>query len=134
MEQPPQKLSHKVPEARLSPAEWEIMCLLWKIGKPFTVESIHKETCKIRKRDHYTINTLLKRMERKGWVAFDREVKRPYPGRVLIHPQPAIARKVKEFLHQDLAADPEALAEVQRQLDTLRAAKREEATESADPR
>ena len=134
LEPTPQELSRDLPKARLSCAEWELMCVIWKLNKAFTTRDIHHEILKIRQLDRASVNTLLRRLEEKGWITFDRTVGRPYPGRALIHPKPALVRKVNTFLHQDLAADPEALAEVRRQLDELTTAKQKSTPEGASPR
>ena len=118
--EPAKYLSHDIPQKRLSRGEWELMRIVWKLDKPFSVEAIHKEACKSRQRDFYTVNTQLKRMETKGWIAFNRRVRRPYPGRPLIDPQAALIWKVQDFLLHELGKEPDALAEVQRQVDALK--------------
>ena len=53
---------------RLSPAETEILSLVWNLGKA-TVQDVHEALPKTRKIANATVQTLLRRLEKKGYVA-----------------------------------------------------------------
>lgn len=51
----------------LSKSEIEIARLLWEVG-PATVREIHERVCELRKADFATVQTFLRRIERKGYA------------------------------------------------------------------
>lgn len=59
-------------EERLSPSEWEIMRICWKLGRA-NVRDILREDLKKRTRDYRTILTFASRMERKGFLTVEKE-------------------------------------------------------------
>ena len=59
---------------RLSRAEAEILSLVWSIGKA-TVQDVHEALPKARKIANATVQTLLRRLEKKGYVARQRHGK-----------------------------------------------------------
>ena len=59
---------------RLSPAETEILSLVWKCGKA-TVQDVHEALPKKRKIANATVQTLLRRLEKKGYVAHKKQGK-----------------------------------------------------------
>lgn len=61
------RLRKTVPKERLSPSEWEIMRICWRLGS-CTVRDVLTEDLKTHKRDYRTILTFMTRMARKGWL------------------------------------------------------------------
>ena len=52
---------------RLSPSEWEIMMICWRLGRA-NVRQILREDLKTRIRDYRTILTFVSRIAKKGWL------------------------------------------------------------------
>ena len=61
------RLRKTLPKERLSPSEWEIMRICWRLGE-CTVRDVLREDLKAHKRDYRTILTFMTRMARKGWL------------------------------------------------------------------
>ena len=59
-------------DERLSPSEWEIMRICWRLGRA-NVRQILREDLKKRTRDYRTILTFVSRMARKGYLEVDSE-------------------------------------------------------------
>ena len=59
-------------EERLSPSEWEIMRICWKLGRA-NVRQILKEDLKKKTRDYRTILTFVSRMAGKGFLKVEKE-------------------------------------------------------------
>ncbi|MDH3745874.1 MAG: BlaI/MecI/CopY family transcriptional regulator [Acidobacteriota bacterium] len=57
---------------RLSPSEWEIMRICWRLGRA-NVREIHGKDRKKPKRDYRTILTFVSRMEKKGFLKVEKE-------------------------------------------------------------
>ena len=56
-----------LPKERLSPSEWEIMRICWRLGR-CTVREVLEEDLKSHNRDYRTILTFMTRMAGKGWL------------------------------------------------------------------
>ena len=93
---------------RLSSAEWELMELCWRLC-PAPVERIHTESKKTKDRDYNTVSTLLKRMEVKGWLKFDRNRPKPYEVKVLVDRTTALLVEVDLFLDEIVGEDLDTL-------------------------
>ena len=61
-----------VPRERLSPSEWEIMQICWRLGR-CTVREVLREDLKTHIRDYRTILTFMTRTANKGWLAVEKE-------------------------------------------------------------
>lgn len=59
-------------EERLSPSEWQIMCICWKLGRA-NAREILREDLKKRTRDYRTILTFVSRMAAKGFLHVEKE-------------------------------------------------------------
>jgi len=64
-------------EERLSPSEWEIMRICWKLGRANVRDILH-EDLKKKNRDYRTILTFLSRMERKGFLRVEKVLNTNY--------------------------------------------------------
>ena len=60
----------KIPR-KLSPAEWRVMNLCWKLRKA-TARQIYEASLQDQKRDYQTIKTLLDRITGKGYLKMDK--------------------------------------------------------------
>lgn len=56
-----------LPKERLSPSEWQIMQICWRLGS-CTVREVLREDSKAHNRDYRTILTFMTRMATKGWL------------------------------------------------------------------
>jgi BlaI family transcriptional regulator, penicillinase repressor len=56
---------------KLSPAEWKVMNLCWKLRKA-TARQIYEESLKDQKRDYQTVKTLLDRITGKGYLRMEK--------------------------------------------------------------
>lgn len=111
----PKSQSDEIPPSRLSSAEWELMELCWRLC-PAPVVEIHAESKKTKDRDFNTVSTLLKRMEVKGWLKFDRKQSRPYPCHVQVSREAALRVEIDMFLDEIVGEDPEAIAMLEERL------------------
>ena len=88
----------------LSPAETEMLRVLWQLGRG-TVQQVLDSLPEGRDVAYATVQTLLRRMERKGYVAHDAEGKahvfRPAVGR-----EDVIRRTVGDFVDRLFGGDP----------------------------
>ncbi len=55
------------PKERLSPAEWQLMRICWRLGRA-NVRQVLREDLKTHIRDYRTILTFMTRMTKKGWL------------------------------------------------------------------
>ncbi len=99
------RLRKTVPKERLSPSEWEIMRICWRLGR-CTVRDVLAEDQRTRKRDYRTILTFMTRMARKGWL-------RGHKVGNTNHYSPAVAqdkavlREIELFLDAVIGRQPE---------------------------
>ena len=113
------RLRKTVPKERLSPSEWEIMRICWRLGR-CTVREVLLEDLKNHKRDYRTILTFMTRMARKGWLATTKAGRKNlYAPNVAA--DRALAEETKRFLVEVVGRDPDRLALVKRELERARA-------------
>ena len=56
---------------KLSPAEWKVMNLCWKLRKA-TARQIYEASSQNQERDYQTVKTLLDRIEAKGYLKMEK--------------------------------------------------------------
>lgn len=97
----------KPDEQQLSPAEWQMMRILWRIGRA-SVRQVLEEDLKKRNRDYRTILTFLSRMEAKGFLSVEKEGNTNYYTPVLAKKK-GLQVEIGRFLDEVLGADREGL-------------------------
>ena len=85
------------PEKRLSPFEWELLEICWQFGEP-TVVDVHRTVIEDRPMNYNAVNCILKRMETKGWLEFDRSQNRRFRCRPIYSRDEALAIEVDHAL------------------------------------
>jgi len=112
------RLRKTLPRDGLSPSEWEIMRICWRLGQ-CTVREVLAEDLKTRKRDYRTILTFMTRMATKGWLATAKR-----GNRNLYEPTVAeacaVAHEIDRFLADVVGEEPESLELVERALSRRR--------------
>ncbi len=100
---------------RLSPTEWMLMRICWRLGRT-SVAAVMEESLKDSIHDYRTVQTLLNRLVKKGYLQADRKAK--------IHQfspsvaQPAALRlEIRHFLDDFVGPEPEHRAIVREMLD-----------------
>ena len=106
------RLRKTVPKERLSPSEWEIMRICWRLGS-CTVRDVLEEDLKTRRRDYRTILTFMTRMASKGWL---RVLKRGNTNHYVptIDPESALEKEIQRFLDEVVGMEPKALQLLER--------------------
>ena len=104
----------------LSPAETEILRLVWRRGEA-TVQQVCAELPAQRKIGYATVQTLLRRLEKKGYVRH-RAVGKAYVFYPAVEREHVIKRSVNEFLERLFGGDPLPLMEHLAEHGRLRAA------------
>ncbi|MBN1126760.1 MAG: BlaI/MecI/CopY family transcriptional regulator [Sedimentisphaerales bacterium] len=93
----------------LSPAETEILRLLWEIGTG-TVQQIYEKLPSERQITYATVQTLLRRLEKKGYVTHTIEGKahvfQPYARR-----EQVVSSAISSFLEKLFGGDPVPLVQ-----------------------
>ena len=107
------------PPYRLSPSEWEIMRICWRLGRA-NVRQILKEDRKRRKRDYRTLLTFVSRMEKKGWLTVEKEGNTNYYSAALSQ-EKGLRQEIGRFLEEVVGPKAEHLELVQKALDRARA-------------
>jgi len=94
--------NHKLPA--LSPAETEILRLVWQLQRA-TVQEVCDRLPDTRKIAYATVQTLLRRLEKKGYLKHDVQGKAHvfYPG---VEQDHVIRRTVGDFLDRLFGGDP----------------------------
>lgn len=88
---------------RLSPAEWELMSICWRLGR-CTTRDVLEESNRRRVRDYRTVQTLMTRMVAKGYLRVEKVGKTN-------HFTPAIAEKralrveIRRFLDEVVTSE-----------------------------
>lgn len=123
----------RAPGGEITPAEWEVMRIVWTLGAVGSGEVIALLQQK-RAWGASTIKTLLGRLVKKGWLTPTRET-RPFVYRAIVAEQPAMAAAATELfaslcamkrgetlvqLVESLALTQQDLAELQAAIDTKR--------------
>ena len=99
------RLRKTMPEERLSPSEWEIMQICWRLGR-CTVREVLCEDLKVHKRDYRTILTFMTRMAKKGWLATQKRANTNYY-RPTADSNAALIAETERFLESVVGTDPE---------------------------
>jgi predicted transcriptional regulator len=98
--------------ARLSPSEWEIMRICWRLGRA-NVRQILKEDLKKRKRDYRTILTFVSRMAAKGFLEVEKEGNTNYYTAALSRKK-GLQREIDRFLKKVVGPELQNLELVER--------------------
>ena len=92
---------------RLSPSETEILRLLWQLGRG-TVQDVCQQLPKSRPIAYATVQTMLRRLEAKGYVGHDTAGKAH-----VFHPtaqrRQVVGRAVRDFVGHLFGGDPVSL-------------------------
>ncbi len=94
-------------QATLSPAQREIMEIVWESGE-LSVSQVRTILAKKRDVARNTVRTLMERMEEKGWLTH-REQGRTYLYSAALPRQATIAQKVTEVIDNVCGGSPETL-------------------------
>jgi BlaI family penicillinase repressor len=101
-------VAKKIPKpAELSPAQHEIMEIVWEQGE-VSVSEVHEILASKRDVARNTIRTLMDRMDQKGWL-IHRERRNQFLYSAAIPRQTSIGRKVLDLLNSVCGGSPEAL-------------------------
>lgn len=88
----------------LSPAETEILRLVWQLGKA-TVQDVCHKLPRRRRVAYATVQTLLRRLEAKGYVTHDAKSK-AHVFRPAVKREHVIKRTVSDFVDRLFGGDP----------------------------
>ena len=102
------------PKERLSPAEWQLMRICWRLGRA-NVRQVLREDLKTHIRDYRTILTFMTRMTNKGWLEVEKEGNTNYYTPT-VSPNIAVEKEIHIFLDDVIGSDPENLAVLRRVL------------------
>jgi len=91
----------------MSPAETEILRLVWQRGEA-TVQQTHNALPKSRKVAYKTVQTLLRRLEKKGYLTHKAEGK-AYVFCPAVKREAVVKRTVLDFLDRLFGGDPRPL-------------------------
>ena len=101
----------------LSKSEWELMLVCWELGAP-SAREVHAASQKRKPRDYRTVLATLNNVVRKGFLDVE---KRPGPRTIptnhyipTLSRRSGVERRIRKFLAEDLGADSENLALLQR--------------------
>ena len=100
---------------RLSPSEWEIMMICWRLGRA-NVRQILREDLKTRIRDYRTILTFVSRIAKKGWLEVEMEGNTNYYS-AAIPQEEGLKLEIDRFLSETVGSDPEHLELLQEALE-----------------
>ena len=99
------KPKKKLPKERLSPSEWEIMQICWRLGR-CTVREVLREDLQAHTRDYRTILTFMTRMTKKGWLVVEKEGNTNCY-RPAVDSSQALEEEIYQFLEQVVGPEPE---------------------------
>jgi predicted transcriptional regulator len=88
----------------ISPAETEILRIVWQLGKA-TVQNVCEKLPSKRKITYATVQTLLRRLEKKGYLKHD-TVGKAHVFFAAVKSEDVIKRSVSDFLDRLFAGDP----------------------------
>jgi len=94
-----------LPKERLSPSEWEIMRICWRLGR-CTVREVLREDLKTHIRDYRTILTFMTRMANKGWLTVEKGGNTNYYSPAAPK-NAAVELQIRRFLKEIVGNDPE---------------------------
>ena len=100
---------------RLSPTEWMLMRICWRLGRT-TVAAVLEESLQDAVRDYRTVQTLLNRMVKKGYLEADRKAK-IHLFTPCVDQQAALRLETRLFLEDVVGPEPENRALVREMLD-----------------
>lgn len=95
------------PKERLSPAEWQLMRICWRLGRA-NVRQVLREDLKTHVRDYRTILTFMTRMTKKGWLEVEKEGNTNYY-RPAVDEDHALEEEIRQFLDHVVGHEPENL-------------------------
>ena len=110
----PKRLRKTLPKERLSPSEWEIMRICWRVGS-CTVRDVLEEDLKAHRRDYRTILTFMTRMARKGWLATTKRGNQNLYEPTVAE-DGAVQQEIERFLRDVVGGNPESLELVEKAL------------------
>ena len=84
----------------LSPAEWEIMRVMWDHG-PMAARDVYAEISKSQTWSSVTVKTLLRRIVKKGWIDYD-QIGNCYLYRAAVARDKAVSAAVRDFSNRVL--------------------------------
>jgi len=90
--------------AAVSPAETEVLRIVWEIGKA-TVQEVCERLPAERKITYATVQTLLRRLEKKGYIEHERQGK-AHVFLAAVKSEDVIRRTVGDFLDRLFGGDP----------------------------
>jgi len=90
--------------AALSPAETEVLRIVWQLGKG-TVQEVADELPDRRKITYATVQTLLRRLENKGYLKHNNRGK-AHVFSAAVRSEEVIQRTVRDFLDRLFGGDP----------------------------
>ncbi|MFQ5528706.1 MAG: BlaI/MecI/CopY family transcriptional regulator [Thermoanaerobaculia bacterium] len=105
-------------EERLSPSEWQIMRICWKLGRA-NVRQILEEDRKKRDRDYRTILTFVSRMAKKGFLKVGKVGKTNYYS-AAVSQRKGLQREIERFLNDVVGRESGNLKLVRKALDRRR--------------
>ena len=110
-----------VPEKMLSPFEWTLMETAWSLGEEAPLlYDVHRKLSESREINYNSVNSLLKRVEKKGWVFMDRSQNRRHRCRPLFTREQVIEIEIEHFLsHLQTIAPGGGLAMLRERLAAL---------------
>jgi len=94
-----------VPPERLSPAEWQLMRICWRLGR-CTVREVLREDLKTHIRDYRTILTFMTRMAKKGWLTVDKEGNTNFYTPAIAQ-EMALKEEIQRFVEEVVGPEPE---------------------------
>ena len=94
-----------MPKERLSPAEWQLMRICWRLDR-CTVREVLREDLKTHIRDYRTILTFMTRMTKKGWLNVEKKGNINYYRPAVAQSQ-ALEEEIRQFLDQVVGPEPE---------------------------
>jgi predicted transcriptional regulator len=100
---------------QLSPSEWEIMRICWKLGRA-TVRDMLREDLKHRNRDYRTILTFAGRIAKKGYLTVELEGNTNYYTPAIPLDE-GLQREIDRFLNDVVGSDPTHIDMVRKALD-----------------
>jgi BlaI family penicillinase repressor len=100
------------PKERLSPAEWQLMRICWRLGRA-NVRQVLREDLKTHIRDYRTILTFMTRMTNKGWLEVEKQGNTNYYWPAVAQAQ-ALEEEIRQFLDQVVGPEPQNLGLVER--------------------
>jgi len=99
------QLRETLPQERLSPSEWQLMRICWRLG-PCTVREVLREDLRTHIRDYRTILTFMTRMANKGWLRVEKQGNTNYYSPAAPK-NAAMDSEIRRFLEEIVGDDPE---------------------------